>query len=61
MEGDTPSTQDELDLLRADFERAKVQLELIVMVARRAVQSGSAFGSELRLANRILAIADGKL
>lgn len=51
------------DLTKLLDERAtfKSRLELIERVSREALEKGAAFGSELRLAQRIVAICEGKL
>jgi len=53
-----PKTYEEL---LAENERLRVQYALIYRVAKDAIEHSAAFGSELRLAQRILAVLEHRL
>ena len=49
------------DELKKQAAAQRVQLDLIETAARSALEKGHAFGSELRLAQRIIAILEHRL
>ena len=58
---DSEALRAELEALRAEGESLKARLQLIEAFSRRALEKGAAFGGELRLAQHVVAICEGKL
>ncbi len=56
-----PHAEDLYERMRSDLEVARLRLALVRDHAQKAIDHGAAFGSELTLARRIIAIVDQDL